>query len=522
MKKISLQIAGLAALLGVVGLLSGMSQAGESGNGGGVTAEQGQAIVANVGRSVVVDAPWPTIRVSITNPEVADVQVLTPTQVLVQAKGVGTTDLILWSEGETEYRQMQVEVQADLSGLKEELGNLFSDADLELTQSGEVLVVRGVLRRAEDVERLHRYLEASGLTYVDMTSLAGVQQVQIDVRVAEVSRVAFRSLAMNAFHTNNGFFGASRVGSSTGGALAPSINVGPPAGTAAGSNLPFIFPENVSASPLVTVFAGFPDADLQLFLQALAENQYLRILANPTLVALSGEEASFLAGGEFPIPVVQSTAGGSAGTSITVEYREFGVRLRFRPLVLGDGTMRLRVEPEVSELTDIGAVEIEGFQIPAISTRKSQTTVELKNGQTFALAGLLREQVDARTSRVPGIGELPIIGALFRSTRYVSEETELVVLVTAHLVEPLNVGPGPLPGSLDKAPNDWEFYSEGRIHGEEPARLSDQEMAWLKEAGLEALVGPGAWEDYETPAASSEASLHEEAAEAGGGESEDK
>ena len=281
---------------------------------------------------------------------------------------------------------------------------------MEVNQSGETLIVTGLLRSADQVVQLHDFLDKTGITYVDMTSLAGVQQVQLEVRVAEVSRAALRTLAVNTLYANNDFFGGLTIGPSGGTPLLTDIEIGP-------GNF------ETSFSPAVTVFAGVPRADFETFLQAIAENQYLKILANPTLVALSGEKASFLAGGEFPIPVVQ---GGGAGgsTSITVDYREFGVRVSFQPVVLGDGTIRLSVAPEVSDLTSVGAVDIEGFSIPALIVRKAETTLELKSGQTFAMAGLINDKNEAINARIPGLGDLPVLGPLFRSIRYKKNETE--------------------------------------------------------------------------------------------------
>ncbi|GAG01123.1 unnamed protein product, partial [marine sediment metagenome] len=219
----------------------------------------------------------------------------------------------------------------------------------------------------------------------------------------------------------------------------------------------------------------------------------LKLLANPTLVALSGEKASFLAGGEFPIPIPQNS--GSGATSITIEYREYGVRLTFKPIVLGDGTIRLYVAPEVSELTDVGGVSISGFTVPALLTRKFETTLELSSGQTFAMAGLIKESISATKSRIPGIGDLPVLGPLFRSVRYTKGETELVVFVTASLVEPLSLAQvSPLPGFLHAEPNDWEFYLEGRIESEEPAKIHPDDIERLKQMGLDKLLGPGAWD----------------------------
>ena len=453
-----------------------------------------------LGRSTPVKAPWPTSRVAVTDPTIAGVQVLTPDQVLVQGLKVGSTDLILWTEDERRTWQRRLIVTIDVDSYRKGLQTLFPTASLQVSDSGEVLVIQGLLRSADQAEQLHQYLGQRKITYVDMTSVAGIQQVQLQVRVAEVSRAALKTLGINGFQTDDDFFFGQRVGSSTGGPIVPTINIGAKGGQLAGDNLAFVTPsDGIGASPLVTLFAGFPNSDLEVFLQALAENQYMRLLANPTLVALSGEEASFLAGGEFPIPVVQGSSGGLSTTNaVTIEYKEFGVRLRFRPVVLGDGGIRLFAAQEVSELTDVGAVVIQGFSIPALITRRGEATLELKSGQSFAMAGLIQYSDAAVNSRIPGLGDLPIVGTLFRSVRYKNQETELVILVTASLVEPMSMAQAPpLPGAIYTPPDDWELYLEGRLEGKEPAKVDPATAEWLRDMGLDRLVGPGAWDSYE-------------------------
>jgi pilus assembly protein CpaC len=467
------------------------------------TLEAGKVIIVQVGRSVILKAPWRVTRVSVTDPEVADVQVLTPDQVLLMGKELGSTDVILWSAAE-EVWQSRVDVDDNLARVKEDIARFFPDSRIELTRTRDVVIIRGLLARAEHAEQLHKLLEAAGYRFVDMTSVAGVHQVQIQVRVAEVSRSSIRSLGVNFLKTGSNFFGASTIGSSTS-ALQP-ISIGPPEGAdATSAGLPFIFTDDVSVSPLITMFGGIPGANLQVFLQALAENQYVRVLAEPNLVAMSGEEANFLAGGEFPIPVVQGATGSS--TSITIEYREFGVRLRFRPIVLGDGTIRLEVEQELSDLSQVGAVEIQGFRVPALTTRRAETTLELKSGQTFSVAGLLSRRNDARNSRIPLLGDLPILGTLFRSVRYQSGETDLVLLVTPSLIEPVSAkAPAALPGSDYTVPGDWSFYVRGEIEGRTPWKPLPPATA-ITDLGLERLHGPGAWADYEQGSARSQAVL---------------
>ncbi len=382
----------------------------------------------------------------------------------------------------------------DANTVRGSIQGLFPNAVLDVNESGEILLVRGTMRSADQAQQLKEYLDKTKTPYVNMTTLAGVQQVQLQVRVAEVSRAASKALGVNAFFGGHDFFFGQRVGTATGGGLVPSIDIGPAGGQDVTRSLIFTTPgTGIGTSPLVTIFAGFPNSNLEFFFQALAENQYMRILANPTLIALSGEEATFLAGGEFPIPIVQGGGGGIGTTAITIQYKEFGVRLTFRPIVLGDHTIRLRAMQEVSQLTDVGALVIQGFSIPALSSRRAEATMELKSGQSFAMAGLLQHTDSAVTSRIPGLGDLPILGPLFRSVRYRNNETELVILVTAALVEPMSVATAPpLPGATYMPPDDWEFYLGGRIEGRRPARLDPGSAAWLKEMGLDQLMGPGA------------------------------
>lgn len=461
----------------------------------GAEAQVERTIPMYVGESRLIDAPWPVKRVSVNNPGIADVDVISPQQVQLQGISPGITDLTLWSEDERIWRA-RVEVELDLRKLQNQLTKVFPRSNLEVSQVGEVIVIGGQLGRVEQAMHLRAFLAASKLNCLDMTSVAGLHQVQLHVRVAEVSRNALQALNINAFYDNGRFFAGNQLGSSAG--PFTQMNVGIPEGSAVGrGRIPFEVAEGgIGVPPTATLFAGFPGSDLELFIQALAENQYLRLLAEPTLVAASGEEATFLAGGEVPIPISDI---GSGTTSISIEYREYGVRLAFKPLVLGDGTIRLSVIPEISELTDVGAITILGSRIPALLTRRVTSTFELQSGQTFAIAGLISRSVDAQTARVPGLGDLPILGALFRSVRYQTEETEMVVLVTASLVEPQSVpiGDVPYPGITNRKPGAWRLYVQGRLDGKTPNTMTPAQQGRLQELGLEKLNGPGAWASYE-------------------------
>ncbi len=482
---------------------------GSGGAGAAIKAESGKTIQVHARQSVGVDAAWNIKRVSVTDPAIADVQLLSPQKVLVLGKAVGTTDLLLWNAKE-EAVQMRIVVSVDLAYLQAELRHIFPGAALEASQSGNVLVVRGTLNRVEAVAELTRYLDGMNVKYVNMTRVGGVQQVLLRVRLAEVDRTVIRELGINMFQANDRFFGGSAIGPDKGGALNPiSIGVANNTGLNAAPgtpSLPFSFTGAATVSPAMTLFGGLENADLEMFIQALTENQYLRLLAEPNLVALSGEEASFLAGGEVPIPVPQNSGGGG-GTTITIQYQPYGIQLKFRPTVLGDGTIRLYVGPEVSELDYSNAVTLPGSSpIPALLTRKAESTVELKSGQTFAIAGLLNQSISSRNSMVPLLGNLPVLGPLFRSIRYQSQETELVVIATATLVEPMSlVKPPPVPGVAHAPPSDWDFYVEGRLEGKQPPKLSPTDAAYLKNLGFDLLKGPGSWETYDQGMARSEA-----------------
>jgi pilus assembly protein CpaC len=479
----------LTAVL-VIGLILSFSTAQGMVVGATDSAGAAEDVTILQGQSKILQTPWKVVRVAITDPTVADVQVLTPDQSLIQGLSVGTTDIILWNEGETEVLQKKISVTLDVDGYQSTVNELFPTSRLRVSQSGKNLIVRGQHRNAIYAQQLQEYLDKSKVSYLDLTELAGVQQVELQVRVAEVSKSGLRSLGIDWTLAGTDFI----AGVSPGGQLSNSIEFGPGA----------INSYEVGSS--VTAFGQVTSADLVFFLDALEENQYLRLLANPTLVALNGEEASFLAGGEYPIPIVQ---GGSTNNSITIEYKEYGVRLAFRPTVLGDNTIRLYTAPEVSEITSVGSVTVEGFNVPALSTRRAETTLELKSGQSFAMAGLLKQSVDAADKSLPMLGNLPILGPLFRSTRYLEGETELVILVTANLVDPLNIDPktAPMPGMLHDRPNDWELYIDGKLEGDRPVKLNPAEAEWLRQLGLHELKGPGAWDSYGTLSPASEAAI---------------
>lgn len=483
------------------GLVLAVGFAGPARASSHSVAQQGDAKTLSivVGRSQHMSLPWPAKGASLTDPAVADVQVLTPQLLLVTAKAVGTTNVLAWGEaGQT--LEARIEVLSDLSRLSAELATIFPGSGLKLSQSQNTVLVTGTFERAEQAATLRRYLDAQKLNYVDLTSLAGVQQVQVQVRMAEVSRTAIRALGVNGIVSGADAFGGSAVGGLSQSSITPLRGPLPGNGT-----LPFNINDG-GLSPSLTLFGGLTRGDLEVFVRALAENDYLHILAEPNLVALSGAEANFLAGGEVPIPVVQGGSSGSAG-SISIQFKPFGISLKFRPTVVGEGGIRLEVASEVSEVSDSieTLTQIGPIRTPSFLTRRAETTLEMKSGQTFAMAGLLSERTTAVSSRVPGLGDLPILGALFRSVEYKKGETELLVLVTASLVEPVSqITLPPLPGETHSDPNDWELYIMGSLGGK-PRHVSNGTASpqGIQTLGFERLKGPGAWMSYgQTPAVS--------------------
>ena len=456
----------LTAALSVLGLVS-TATAQVSSSPAKPAVGSFDSISLDVGQSTVIQASWPAKRISIANPKIADIEVLSPDSVLVSAKSIGSTDLVMWSQDE-EVHQTTISVDVDLNQLSADLSKLFPTAVLKVSRSKNVVVLTGALSRVEHAEQLHRLLDATGIKYVDLTSVAGVQQVQLEVRVAEAKRNALRELGINTIlsgstnHRGIKDFAAAAVGPTTG---------------------------------LIQVLTGFAHVDLDILLEAMAENQYLQILAEPTLTALSGEEASFLAGGEFPIPVVQGGIGDNS--SISIEFKKFGIHLAFRPIVLGDGKIRLEVSTEVSDITEVGSVMLNNFRIPAIITRRASTTLQLGSGQTFGMAGLIQQKTEGNNARLPWLGDLPVLGPLFSSKSYERGETELVVLVRATLVEPLSLASNvPLPGDMHVPPTDKELYLEGRLEHKPSYEVDPPDAAWRQAVGIEGLKSPGVWSRY--------------------------
>jgi len=419
-----------------------------------------------VGQSRILQMANPIGRVSVANPDVADVKVITSTEIQVTAAKVGTTHLSVWDKSDKAF-VMDVRVARNLEELRKQLKDLFPGESIEVTAAGDLVVVSGEVgdvrmpQRAVDVALLHSERVAN------LIRVRGNQQVQLEVRFAEVSRSGMRQMGLN-------FFYQSVDPVRQGGLFAPETPAGnfipreprnlPPFQPGTG-NTGFPAPQQAPAlafQPHAGAFSVFfsntPEFPFSAILSLLVQNGLAKTLAEPTLVAMSGQEAKFLAGGELPIPLATGLG------SVTVEFKKFGIQLVFTPTVIADDTIHLKMMTEVSEPDPLLSITLGGFTIPGLTSRQSETTVRLKDGQSFAIAGLLSDKIRSLVKKVPLLGDIPILGALFRSTSFQREETELMVVVTARLVRPLAPHEvPPMPGEDEvNDPDDFQLFLLGR------------------------------------------------------------
>jgi pilus assembly protein CpaC len=401
-------------------------------------------------RSTVIKTRVPYKNVSIAQPDVADVNLVGPQDILVTAKKPGNTQLVIWDD-EDRSQVVDVVVSFDIQALQEQVREVFPDSKIEVVNLNGSIALRGRVPNVQVAEQATELAAPYGQKVLNFLEVAGGQQIMLQIRFAEISRSVNTSLGFNAFASD----GSSAFG----------INNGSGGGIP-GDLAATLKPTTLGAG--VTVFGAGQagQTKFEYFITALRRNNLLRVLAEPNLVVYSGAHGSFLAGGEFPFPVPQSASGNGIAAAITVEFKKFGVQLDFTPVVLGDGRIRLKVTPEVSDLDFSRSVTLAGTLIPSITKRTLTTEIELADGQTFAVAGLLNNRTSANKDATPFLGDVPVLGALFRSVRYERNETELVVLVTPRLVEPMNPEQVPsLPGERWRYPSDGELLWSGDMGG---------------------------------------------------------
>lgn len=420
-----------------------------------------QLITVPVNQGALVDFNVPVRELRLANPEIADVTALSPQQILVSGKSYGTTQLMAQVDGGTQHT-FTVAVDLDLERLRTSIRTLVPRAKVQVAGLLDAIVLSGTVPDIESAERIKEIASIYSKDVLNHLRVAGGYQVLLRCTVAEVNRAATRQLGFNGWMAGDDFKGMFLVNNI--GGINPS-NIGAPEEALVTRNVPFVVgKDGIPITASTTLSLGFPRIEMQVFIQALRENGLLRVLAEPNLVTISGQEANFLAGGELPIPIQQRDA-------VSIDYREYGVKLKFTPTVLSENVVRLKVSPEVSEPDFSTAVRIGGFVVPGLIKRDVETVVELGPGQTFAIGGLLSEKTRATSSKVPALGEVPVLGTLFSSVSYQSNESELVVLVTPELVAPLNPNQVTyVPGTDHRPPNDWELFALGQIDGATPPR----------------------------------------------------
>ena len=419
-------------------------------------AAEGQLIHVPVNKSVLVDFSVPIREVRLAAPEFAEVNALTPTQIMLTGKSFGTTQMIAWVDGDQRH-VFDVAVDLDLERLLASIRTAEPRARVKAHALLDAVVLTGRVPDASSAERIMQIAEVFSPQVINQMQVAGTQQVLLRCTIAEMSRSASRQLGFNGWIAGDDVRDMFFINNLDG--INPA-NIGAPAGSLVTADIPFVVGDGgIPVTSGTTLSFGFPRAQMQVFVQALRENGLLRVLAEPNLVAVNGQSASFLAGGEVPIPI-------TTDEKIRIDYKEFGVRLNFTAAVLAQDRIRLHVAPEVSEPDFANSVTFGGISIPGFATRRVETVVEIGSGQTFAIGGLLSERVRAVSRRVPGLGDLPVLGALFRSADYQLEESELVVLVTPELVEPVSPNQVTyIPGGDYVVPNDFELYLTGELEG---------------------------------------------------------
>ena len=393
-----------------------------------------------VGRSLVITSPSRIKRVSLADPEIAEAIVVSPTQVLVNGKKPGGVSLLLWDEAD-QSQAFEVSVDIDVLGLSQKIHEVFPNENVHIDTSKDVVIITGKISSSVVADKILEVVKGAAPKVTSMMEVPPplTGEILLQVRFAEVDRSAVTQLGVNILSTGLGkTIGATTTGQ-FGGTSPFSLNDSFPV-KAGGSN-PVESTIQQTVNNALNVFLFNPDIHLGVVIQALQSQNLLQILAEPNLMTESGKEANFLAGGEFPYPLVTSV--GSGSPTVSVQFKEFGIRLSFTPILAADGTIHLKVKPEVSTLDFSNGVTISGFVLPALSTRRVESEMSLADGQTFAIAGLVDNRVTEILSKIPGIGDIPVLGKLFQSKSFSKSKNELLVIVTPHIVHPS--GPDHVP-----------------------------------------------------------------------------
>ena len=431
--KNTLATAAIALAVGLGSVAAAAPAAAQS-----VASTPSETLNLSQGTGTLVRLSGPMTDVFISNDSVADVQVRSASQLYIFGKGRGETTVYATGKGGRVVYSANVRVGHNISSVGEMLNLAMPEANISATPMNNLVLLTGTVSAPEDVEEAQRLVQAyvgEGTQVVSRLRSATPLQVTLKVKIAEVSRTLLKSIGVNLLAESGGI-----------GIMQGQGIFLPPPGEVSETGPQVL--RNVIGSTLFGQGKLF-GIDVLSSLDLAETDGLVTTLAEPNLTALSGETASFLAGGEFPIPVSQSLG------SVAIEYKQYGVSLAFTPIVLADGRISMRVRPEVSELSAEGSIRLNGFDVPALTTRRAETTVELGSGQSFMLAGLLRNTNTNNIDKAPFLGDLPILGALFRSTSFRRQESELVIIVTPYLVRPVS-GRMALPTDGYRAPTDAE------------------------------------------------------------------
>ncbi len=440
-------------------------------------------------KSRIVELPQPVSRISIGNPNIADVLIINPFELYVLGKSLGDTNIMLWTKQNALASAVSVTVSPDLAKLRAMLKKVLPDEHINVTSANKNIILFGTMDNVVDMDAALRiarsYLEASAgatkeITFkqsggnknsgrvINLLQVKGPQQVMLQVRVAEVQRNAAKNMNLQLLGMYNS--GKWAGGAVNGGALFPQGSGPPLLGNGSSGILPPAASTIAQAVPEIStsgLFGSYLSGSFlaNAVLDAFVQQGLAHILAEPTLTTESGRQAQFLSGGQFPIPVPEQNG------TIGIQYKDFGVKLAFLPVVLSSGRINLQINVSVSELASTNSLVVSPitsssvFAVPALTERQASATVELADGQSIGIAGLMNDTMQTAVKKFPGLGDLPILGQLFRSQQFQEGRTELVILVTPRLAKALGPGQAQLPSENVTAPSDADFFLLGRLHG---------------------------------------------------------
>jgi len=384
-------------------------------------------IRVTLGKSIVIDYPEDVSRISTSNPEVVDYVPVSSREILLHAKGLGAATLVVWAKsGQRNFYNIAVE--QNLEPLRKLIKDTFPSEDIRIQAARESITISGLVSSAAVADRVNELLKPISKSVVNNVSVKPLpvdKQILLRVKFAEINRNAGRQFGVNLISTGAGNTpGTISTGQFSG--ARPSTIGGAIGGSTTGTTSEF------SLTDALNIFAFRPDLNLASTIKALQQEGLLQILAEPNLVTTNGKEASFLVGGEFPVPVLQ---GGANSGAITIQFREYGIRLNFTPRLTEHGTLKMHVKPEVSTIDLSNAVTVSGFTIPALATRRIESDIELGQGQSFVIGGLIDDRTNETFSRIPGLSSIPLLGELFKSRNENRTKSELLVMVTPELVD---------------------------------------------------------------------------------------